>query len=176
MVPPTNNVSDYAAQPTYRVAAVPGVQLPPGVTALAGLKVLGALLAVLLIWLYQHEISTRFTFHASGPPVRIGPYDLSAGLDSMMADVYADSVRRLRIAQILTALDIPLALAVAWGLWKMRPWARSWSSGLAFVSIILSIFSVGVSSDLSGLLGIVINGFVIWYLWRDNVRAAFGSS
>jgi hypothetical protein len=176
MVPPTNNASDYSAPPTYRVAAVPPVQRPLGVAVLAILKFLSAVLAVAVIWFYQNEITTRFTFRVGGPPARIGPYDLSAGLNAMMDDVYAGSVRRLRIAQILTALDMPLALAVAWGLWKMRPWARLWSIGLAFLSIALGILATGLAVQLSAPLGVMINGFVIWYLRRDNVRAAFGSS
>jgi hypothetical protein len=176
MVPPTNNPSDYSAPLTYRVAAVPPVQRPLGVAVLAILKLLSAILAVAVIWFYQNEITTRFTFRVGGPPARIGPYDLNAGLNAMMDDVFAGSVRRRRIAQILTALDIPLGLALGWGLWKMRPWAYSWGIGLAFLSVALCTLATSQAVQLSAPLGVMINGFVIWYLRRDNVRAAFGSS
>src|SRR6476620_8519137 len=123
MIPSDNNVSGYSAPPAYRVASALTSRRPRGVTALAILKWLSVFLAVAVICLCQVEITTRYGPPLAGPHARIGPYDVTAGLNAMITDAYASSVRRLRMAQIAAALDIPLGLVFGWGLWKLRRWA-----------------------------------------------------
>ena len=68
-----------------------------------------------------------------------------------------------------------LGLLVGWGLWMGKGWAR-------ILAIILS--GLGVLAGLAGLalgsipsvVGLVIDGLILWYLFRPNVRAFFGRS
>ncbi|HET7149745.1 MAG TPA: hypothetical protein VFI73_14760 [Candidatus Nitrosopolaris sp.] len=90
---------------------------------------------------------------------------------------------------ILLALGVA-NLVMAYGLWKGKGWAWTISIivlfiGIAIDIISLSITSVGVFSNtgssllgniLSGIVGIGINAFVIYYLYRPHVKAYFGKT
>ncbi len=62
-----------------------------------------------------------------------------------------------------------IALVAAWGLWMGRGW--SWY-------LVMALSILGALSSLvrlpSGLVGLVIDGVVIWYLWQPRVKAYFG--
>jgi len=78
---------------------------------------------------------------------------------------------------ILGATLIALGLAdfvVAWGLWKGKGWA--W-----IVTIIINIISAGlniisiVAGSLGSIGGLIINGIIVYYLYRPNVKSYFDS-
>lgn len=56
-----------------------------------------------------------------------------------------------------------LYLFIGWGLWSMRPWART--AGIVIAIISLFAFPIGT------IFGII----VLWYLFRPEIKAAFGA-
>jgi|GEM_PF-754335 len=55
-----------------------------------------------------------------------------------------------------------LYFLVGWGLWNLKPWART-------VSIVLAIISL-IGFPIGTILGIII----LWYLFKPEIKAAFG--
>lgn len=55
-------------------------------------------------------------------------------------------------------------VAVAWGLWNLKPWARIGAIALAG----LSLTSVPI--------GTIIGGLILWYMFQQEARAAFGET
>lgn len=75
---------------------------------------------------------------------------------------------------IITAV---VELIVAFGLWKLRPWA--WllaiiAVGMNVVNGALGIFSGGLWTFCCGLFGLIIPVAILVYLFRPQVRRAFG--
>jgi hypothetical protein len=79
-----------------------------------------------------------------------------------------------------------LALATGFGLWSRRNWAwlvtRLWASLCVVVGLVsagLSLFGDNLTSEISAaivgaLVPAVLAIVVLWYLYRPNVKAAFG--
>ncbi|HKW43042.1 MAG TPA: DUF2127 domain-containing protein [Thermoplasmata archaeon] len=65
-----------------------------------------------------------------------------------------------------------LSFLVAWGLWTLKPWARKVAIIFALISIGTDIVSIA-TGNYSNALGLLIDLFLIWYLTRPRVRAAF---
>ena len=55
-------------------------------------------------------------------------------------------------------------VAVGWGLWKLRPWARTGALALAVLRL------------LNFPLGTLIGALIIWYLLREDVKAEFDAA
>jgi hypothetical protein len=58
------------------------------------------------------------------------------------------------------------SLLLAWGLWTGKGWARMIALVIAILSIIASLISFH-------LIGVVIDGIIIYYLTRPNVKQFF---
>jgi hypothetical protein len=75
---------------------------------------------------------------------------------------------------------VTLAMAVGWiafgiGAWTLKPWA--WMLGLVLVgiSIVVALVTVLSGGDFgSQLLGLVIDGVIVYYLMTPEVKQAFG--
>jgi uncharacterized membrane protein HdeD (DUF308 family) len=76
------------------------------------------------------------------------------------------------IGIILLALGIAY-LVMAYGLWKGREWAWTITLILSAIGIIVAIVSVA-AGNVSAIISIIIQGIVIYYLYRPNVKAFFG--
>lgn len=70
---------------------------------------------------------------------------------------------------------------VAWGLLKGKGWAWSISVIIIIISLVIGIIFIvfnvmigDISSIIGQLLGMVVNGIILWYLYRSNVRSYFG--
>ena len=63
-----------------------------------------------------------------------------------------------------------LGLLVGWGLWTGRGWARILAIILSGLGVVGSLALISVS----GVVGLVIDGVILWYMFRPNVRAFFG--
>ena len=59
-----------------------------------------------------------------------------------------------------------VSLLLAWGLWTGKGWARMIALVIAILSIIASLISFH-------LIGVVIDGIIIYYLTRPNVKQFF---
>jgi uncharacterized membrane protein (DUF2068 family) len=84
------------------------------------------------------------------------------------------------ILTVLGALLIPLGIAsliVAYGLFKGKRWAWFVAVVLSIIGVVVNVISL-VTSNMStiagALVGIAINGIVLYYLSRRNVKEYFG--
>ena len=69
-----------------------------------------------------------------------------------------------------------LALVLAYGFWTLKPWAWTLGVGLQAAGIVINILQFVNNSANAGstVVSIVISAAIIWYLYRPNVKAAFG--
>lgn len=74
---------------------------------------------------------------------------------------------------IFLALGIAY-LVMAYGLWKGKGWAWSISLILAGIGVIMGIVYIIQDNLAGGIVSILINGVIIYYLFRPNVKAFFG--
>ncbi len=63
-----------------------------------------------------------------------------------------------------------IALIVAWGLWSGKGWAWTIALILSVIGIVLGIVSIASG----GIIAIIINGIILYYLTRPHVKAFFG--
>jgi hypothetical protein len=71
-----------------------------------------------------------------------------------------------------------LLLALAYGLWLMRPWAWTLGVGLETANVILALARLagGRETIAGALLTLMIGGTILYYLLQRPVRADFGRS
>jgi hypothetical protein len=126
---------------------------PLGITIIAAVLGISALLAVVILILGLTHVSV-------------------AGLGSQMSPL-ASIV--LLIALILGMFEV----ALAWGLWTLRPWAFWTTVVVEAVRFIVALYTVFFLQRIfiSGIIGLILPVIVLIYLFADpNVRAAFRSS
>jgi len=63
--------------------------------------------------------------------------------------------------------------AVAYGLWKGLNWAWTITLIVSAIGIIVGIGSI-IVGNVGAIFHVIINGIVIYYLYRPNVKAYFG--
>ncbi|HEY3246757.1 MAG TPA: hypothetical protein VGK88_00515 [bacterium] len=120
-------------------------QRPTGITILAILEAIGGIFAI-LGGLTLMGIGAIGGFAGSGLLASMGVF---GGL-------------------VLVALGL-VGLYVAWGAWNLQPWAWMWLVIVAIVTIVIDIFDWR-----RNLFAIIINAVIIYYLYRAEVKAAFG--
>jgi hypothetical protein len=76
------------------------------------------------------------------------------------------------IGGILIGISIASFL-VAWGLFKGKGWAWVFTMTITTISIALNGLII-VVGDISGIIGMIIDAVIIYYLYRPNVRSYFG--
>jgi uncharacterized membrane protein HdeD (DUF308 family) len=76
------------------------------------------------------------------------------------------------IGIILLALGIAY-LVMAYGLWKGKGWAWTITLILSAIGIIVAIVSIA-TGNVGAIISIIINGVIIYYLYKPNVKAFFG--
>lgn len=77
---------------------------------------------------------------------------------------------------VLGAMLIVLGIAnfvVAWGLLKGKGWAWIVTIIINIITAILNITSI-VAGSIGSIGGLIINGIIIYYLYRPNVKSYFG--
>jgi len=62
-----------------------------------------------------------------------------------------------------------LGLIVSWGLWTGQGWAWAIAFALAIIGAIMGLFSLP-----PGVVALLIDGFIAYYLWQPRVRAFYG--
>ncbi|MFL6372662.1 MAG: hypothetical protein ACJ70P_05965 [Nitrososphaera sp.] len=78
------------------------------------------------------------------------------------------------IGFIFLALGIAY-MVMAYGLWNGRGWAWTITLILSVIGIIVALVSIGAGNFGAGeVINIIINGIVIYYLYRPNVKTFFG--
>ena len=135
-------------------------QRPTGVTTLAILQILGGLLFLVL----------------GGFALVIGGLLGMAGMAGMVPDMpdmpemfplFLSGAGAI-IGMIMIVIGI-LSFAVAYGYWNGLGWA--WTLGLVVAVIGLVM---GLTSLPSGIVGIIIDALIIYYLTRPHVKTYFG--
>jgi len=180
MIPFDNNT-----QPPAHHNPLPRRQL--SVVAVTMLKLLSVLVSVLLIWHSQWEIQrmheqkaatqARIWSDAQGPATNASITELlTASAEAKienLEETVANHTTTLHIVQAFIGVTILPDLLLAWGLWMIRPWARTWTLGLAWFSVGLGIAGMCLPGRLSLPISIVLNGSIIWYLMRESVQEVF---
>jgi len=126
---------------------------PLGITIIAAFLGISALLALLVLILGLNRVSTL-------------------GLGEGMT---ASTSLALLGAIILGFFEV----ALAWGLWTLRPWAYWTTIIVEAIRVILGLYVVLIlqKAIISGILSLIIPIIILVYLVADrNVRAAFSSS
>ena len=126
---------------------------PLGITIIAAFLGISALLALLVLILGLNRVSTL-------------------GLGEGMS---ASTSIALLGAIILGFFEV----ALAWGLWTLRPWAYWTTIIVEAIRVILGLYVVLIlqKAIISGILSLIIPIIILVYLVADrNVRAAFSSS
>jgi hypothetical protein len=60
-------------------------------------------------------------------------------------------------------------LAVAWGSWNGSPWAWTVAIVLCFATAVVELLSLP-----TGIVGVLIQGFLVWYFTREGVQRWYG--
>ncbi len=67
-----------------------------------------------------------------------------------------------------------LLIAFAYGAWTLQPWAWALGVAVAAFGIILSVvYIIGGSSIASQILGIAVDGGILYYLFKPSIRSLF---
>lgn len=77
---------------------------------------------------------------------------------------------------VIGAVFIVIGIAsfvVAWGLLKGKAWAWIVTIIITIISIVLNIISI-IAGSIESILGLIINGIIIYYLYRPSVKSYFG--
>ncbi len=150
--PPPAAVTTSAPPPAYPPPAAPSAQTgrPTGITILAILAAIGGVLSILggLALL----VSGGFIGVATG----------SGALGGLAALIGA-----------ITLISGVLSLLFAWGAWGLQPWAWTLGVVLMAVNIVLGLYQL-ISGNTGSLLSIAIAAAITYYLFRPEIRAAFG--
>jgi uncharacterized membrane protein (DUF2068 family) len=126
---------------------------PLGITIIAAILGISAILALLVLILGLNRVSTL---------------GLGAGMTS------ATSLALLG-ALLLGCFEV----ALAWGLWTLRPWAYWTTAIIEAIRVIFGLSVVFVLREalVAGILSLIIPIIILIYLFADrNVRAAFRTS
>ncbi len=135
-------------------------QRPTGITLLALIYIALAILS--LLW-------SLFVFGFGGVTATFGTLFGAQNLA-------ASGVNNV-VSGTLGIVTAVVELVVAFGLWKLRPWA--WllaivAVGLNVISGVLGMFNGGLWTLCCGLFGLIIPAGILIYLLRPEVRKAFG--
>ncbi len=134
-------------------------QRPMGITILAVLAIIGGVLGILG---GCSVVAGGALIGAMGAQAGVGGAATGGGLLSL----YGVVILLIAVADIVFGI----------GAWTLKPWA--WMLGLVLqgVNVVVALVSIlaGWSSIGSQLIGLVINGVIIYYLMTPDVKKAFG--
>jgi uncharacterized membrane protein (DUF2068 family) len=120
---------------------------PTGITVLA---ILGFIVAA--VW-----VIAGLTAVFAGGAAMLGPAFARVGL--------AGGVVMLVYAAVVAA--------TSYGLWQLQHWARTATIVLLVLNLIGALIELAGNNLVGGLLTLLVNGFVLWYMFRPEVKAAF---
>lgn len=94
----------------------------------------------------------------------------SVGAFTAPGDAFGGFAAAMGVFLLLYAV---LAAAVAYGLWNGRTWAWYAALVVAGIGILNGALNILAGEFLGGALGLVVNGLILWYLLRDEVKTWF---
>ncbi len=83
------------------------------------------------------------------------------------------------VAGLFVLVYSVLSLALAYGFWSLKPWAWPLGIGVQVLGIVqgvLQYMNAPETGLISLIIGLAISAFILWYLMRPHVKAAFGRS
>jgi len=115
---------------------------------------------------------------------------ISSGLNGALSDitvtnqqgqqvnVHSTSMNGIVATVAIVAGSIAIVLGIvwfvlAWGLLTGKGWAWIITLILAIVSVIFSIVGI-VSGGAPSIISLIINGIILYYMYRPNVKSYFG--
>lgn len=132
-----------------------------------GVTIIGILMAIAGIAMIVAGISAI----ALAPiiPMATEDQELPMGLSPTMLGTFA-----MVSGAILLALGIA-SLVIAYGLFKGMSWAWTAAVALSIIGIVISIVSI-VTGNFGSVVSLIINGVILYYLYRPHVKAYFGKA
>ena len=142
------------------------IQRPAGVTLIGALEIIVGLIFLFAGIALFAGISV-FTSKELGLDSNSFEYKLLAG---PLGYVIAGAMLALGIAAVIIGI----------GLLKGKQWAWKTAVALAFISIASDIITMVIqsktSSPVGSTIGIIIDGIILYYLYRPHVKVYFGKS
>ncbi len=126
-------------------------QRPLGITILAVLEIIGGILALI------------------GGIILVAASSMLESMISGMVPFYGVFTGLFAVIGGIVIIVAIIAFLLGYGLWNGSGWA--WIVQLVF-SALGAVTSL--ASLPSGIVGLIIDGLIIWYLFRPNVKAFFG--
>lgn len=157
---------------------------PTGVTIIAILMIIGGILtliggiALVIVGplISQYSVSNPSSTFEDNIYSNFNSTDISS--TSTFLSTFSGFLSIIGFGLIALAI---VNFIVAWGLLKGKGWAWSISVIVTITSLVIGIIFVvfnGVAGDISSIIGqivgVVINGIILWYLYRPNVKSYFG--
>ena len=121
-------------------------QRPLGVTIIAIFLILGGIIGIL------------------GGLVGLGLFGSPAGAAPAFWSVYSGSLLLVSIIELIVGI----------GLWMLKGWAWTIAVVVVILRIILDVISLFFGFSISPVIALVIHAIVLWYLFRPEVKKAFG--
>jgi low temperature requirement protein LtrA len=125
---------------------------PTGITVIAVLAGIGGVIGLL----------AGIALLAAGPAV-----SSATGLGGLVG-----------IAAWIVLVYSVLSLTLAYGFWMLKSWAWPLGVGVEVLGIIQAVLQYlnDTKQVFSLIVSIALAGFILWYLYRPHVKAAFGRS
>lgn len=151
---------------------------PLGVTIIAILRIIGGIILLLggigLVtiapFVGQLNVNTTSSTTDNGVPVTSNGAGINLSNNNTSFLFFAAFIRV--IGSILIVLGIA-SFVVAWGLLKGKGWAWTVTIIITIISLVFNALSI-VSGNIGAIVGIIIDGVIIYYLYRPNVKSHFG--
>jgi hypothetical protein len=134
---------------------------PLGVTIIAILMAIGGIAMIVA--------GVSALFLGSLIPLAGQTQDFAGNISSTMLGGFA-----VASGAVMLALGIA-SLVIAYGLFKGRGWAWTAAVVLSIIGIVMSVVSI-VTGNFGSIISLIINGIIIYYLYRPHVKAYFGRS
>ena len=134
---------------------------PTGVTIIAVLMVIAGVVMII----------AGISAMAIAPflPTVVQSQDLPVGLsEAMLGGIAVGS------GAFMLALGIA-GLVIAYGLFKGKGWAWTAAVVLSIIGIVMSVVAI-VTGNLGSIVSLIINGVILYYLYRPHVKAYFGKA
>jgi hypothetical protein len=134
---------------------------PTGVTIIAVLMVIAGIVMII----------AGISAMAIAPllPMALQDQDLPVGLSEAMLGGLA-----VGSGAFMIALGIA-GLIIAYGLFKGKGWAWTAAVVLSIIGIVMSAVAIA-TGNFGSVISIIINGVILYYLYRPHVKAYFGKA
>ena len=151
---------------------------PLGVTIIAILRIIGGIMLLLggiglvTIAPFVGQLNVNTTSSTTDNGVPVTPNGTGINLSNNPTSFLFFAAFIGVIGSILIVLGI-VSFVVAWGLLKGKGWAWTVTIIITIISLVFNALSI-VSENIGAIVGIIIDGVIIYYLYRPNVKSYFG--